>query len=132
MSAAFADPAAAPSNAADATTRLTRALCLAALIALILLGLAWELGLAPTGRGTLALKVLPLAFTVLGVWRCRMRTYRVLSLLVWLYVAEGLVRAFTEKGLSAGLAVAETVLALLLFAGCVWHVRWRLRRVDPS
>ena len=30
------------------------------LLALIVLGLAWELWLAPTGRGTLALKVLPL------------------------------------------------------------------------
>jgi uncharacterized membrane protein len=45
---------------------------------------------------------------------------------VWLYVAEGLVRAGSERGVSVALAVAQTVLAILLFAICVLHVRWRL------
>ena len=38
----------------------TRALAVGATLALIALGLAWELWLAPTGSGTLAIKVLPL------------------------------------------------------------------------
>ena len=61
----------------------TRIAALASLIALIVLGLAWELWLAPTGRGTLALKVLPLALPIAGLLRYRMFTYRWLSLLVW-------------------------------------------------
>lgn len=113
---------------ADAVTRATRALTLATLAALIGLGLAWELWLAPTGSGTLAIKVLPLLPALAGVWRHRMYTYRWLSLLVWLYFTEGVVRATTETGVSAALAAAEIVLSLLLFALCALHVRWRLRQ----
>lgn len=119
------DPARRP---ADATTRLTRTLALGALLGLVALGLAWELWLAPTGRGTLAIKVLPLLFFVAGVWRLRMRSYRALSLLVWVYFAEGVMRAGTERGVSAMLAAAEIALSLLLFVACAWHVRWRLRK----
>lgn len=117
---------------ADAVTRLSRALALTGVIGLIGLGLAWELWLAPTGRGTLALKVLPLVPALAGLWRFRMRTYRWLSLLVWLYFAEGMVRATSERGLSAALATVEVVLSLLLFAACALHVRWRLRRAATA
>ena len=108
--------------------RLTRATALASLIGLIALGLAWELWLAPTGRGTLAVKVLPLLFFVGGLLRNRLYTYRALSLLVWLYFAEGVVRAATDHGLSARLAGLEVVLCLLLFGACALHVRLTLRK----
>jgi uncharacterized membrane protein len=114
------------SRPADAMTRLSRSLGLVSLVGLIVLGLAWELWLAPTGRGTLALKVAPLAFGLVGLWRYRMVTYRWLSLLVWVYVTEGLLRASTEHGVSVLLALTEIVLALTLFAACALHVRWRL------
>lgn len=117
------------SNPPDATIRLSRTLALAAVLALIVLGLAWELWLAPTGTGTLALKVLPLAFVLPGLWRLRMQTYRVLSLLVWLYVAEGLVRATSAEAMPVPvLAVIELVLSLVAFGACVLQVRWRLRK----
>ena len=111
----------------DTTTQATRALALTALVALMALGLAWELWLAPTGSGTLALKVLPLAGGVVGVWRYRLYTYRWLSIVVWLYFTEGVVRARTDRGLSAGLAGLEVALSLALFVACAWQVRWRLR-----
>jgi uncharacterized membrane protein len=95
---------------------------------LVLLGLAWELWLAPTGRGTLALKVLPLAAALPGLARRRLYTYRWASLLLWLYVAEGAVRAASEAGLAAALAAAQVALSLGLFTACVAHVRTRLRR----
>jgi uncharacterized membrane protein len=98
-------------------------LALGAVIALIGLGLWWELAAAPTGRGTLAVKVLPLMLALPGLWRGRVSTVRWLSLLVWLYVAEGLVRASTESGLARPLAVAEVLLALLIFVACVWRVK---------
>ena len=107
--------------------RRSRALAVAAAVALIVLGLAWELWLAPTGRGTLALKVLPLAAALPGLLRLRLYTYRWTSLVVWLYAAEGATRAASEHGLSASLAGAEVVLALVLFAACGLHVRARLR-----
>ncbi|MEO8311948.1 MAG: DUF2069 domain-containing protein [Caldimonas sp.] len=114
-------------RAPTAAVRRTRALAVASTIALIALGLAWELWLAPTGRGTLAIKVLPLLVPLPGLLRMRLYTYRWLSLLVWLYAAEGAVRASSEHGLSATLAALEVVLALVLFAACCLHIRARLR-----
>jgi uncharacterized membrane protein len=117
----------APRNEPDGVVRATRVVALAALGALIALGLAWELWLAPTGRGTLALKVLPLLPCVAGLLRHRMYTFRWLSLLVWLYFLEGVVRATSEKGLGAALALAEVGLSVLLFAVAGVYIRWRLR-----
>jgi uncharacterized membrane protein len=121
-------PAHAAARTADSVVVSSRAWALGSLGALIVLGMAWELWLAPTGSGTLALKVLPLVFAVPGVLRHRMATHRWLSLLVWLYVLEGLVRATSEGGLSQGLAVLEVVFALALFAASSVHIRWRLRQ----
>ena len=114
-------------NAPDAVVRRSRAAALAGLIGLIVLGLAWELWLAPTGSGTLAIKVLPLVLCLVGLWRHRMVTFRWLSLLLWLYVLEGLVRATTERGLSQALALIEIVLCLWLFSASTLYIRWRLR-----
>jgi uncharacterized membrane protein len=105
----------------------SRAAAVVATLALIALGLAWELWLAPTGHRTLAIKVLPLAFGLSGLCRNRLYTYRWMSLLVWLYVGEGLVRATSERNPGAGLAAAEVVLGLVLFVACGAHVRARLR-----
>jgi uncharacterized membrane protein len=109
------------------TVAWTRGLALASLLGLIVLGLVWELWLAPTGRGTLALKVLPLLPALAGVLRRRLYTYRWLSLLVWLYFTEGVVRATSDHGASVALAWLEVLLCLLLFAACAAHVRMRLR-----
>jgi uncharacterized membrane protein len=117
------DDAAAPT----AAVRATRTVALAATVLLIGLGLAWELWLAPTGRGTLAIKVVPLLLPLAGLWRLRLYTYRWTSLGVWLYVAEGATRAGSERGLSAALATLEVVVALILFAACCVHIRARLR-----
>jgi len=113
--------------APTAAVRRTRALAVASTLALIALGLAWELWLAPTGRGTLAVKVLPLFLPLPGLLRLRLYTYRWVSLGVWLYVAEGAVRAGSDHGVSATLAVIEVVLALVLFTACCLHIRARLR-----
>jgi uncharacterized membrane protein len=78
--------------------------------------------------GTLAIKVLPLVLCVGGLLRHRMYTYRWLSLLIWLYFMEGVVRAYTESGIGAMLAWGEIVLSLLIFGICGVHVRWRLKQ----
>ena len=116
------------STAPDRVLLRTRAAALTSLLALIALGLAWELWLAPTGNRTWALKVVPLAFAVVGLLQFRMVTHRWLSLLVWVYVTEGLVRGVTERGLSMTLAWLQVLLCLVLFAACGAHVRWRLRK----
>ena len=132
MSDLVRDPLPDAAAAAPASVRKTRWVAVASLVALIALGLAWELWLAPTGRGTLALKVVPLLFPLAGLLRYRMYTYRWLSLLVWLYFAEGAVRATSERGTGALLATIEIVLCLVLFAACAAHVRWRLRAAKAS
>ena len=119
---------------ASPTLKRIQALALGSLLALIALGLAWELWLAPLrpGGSWWAIKVLPLALPVAGLLKHRMYTYRWLSLLVWLYITEGLVRATSDTGLSAWLAMAQVLLCLLLFAACSLHVRLRLKAAKAA
>lgn len=127
------DPNAAPPIAPlPASIAWTRAAAIGSVIALIVLGLAWELWLAPTGNRTLALKVLPLLLPLAGLLRNRMYTYRWLSLMVWLYFTEGVVRATSDRGAGVWLGAIEVVLCLLLFAACAAHVRWRLRNAKEA
>ena len=107
----------------------TRRIAVASLTGLIVLGLAWELWLAPVRPGgtLLALKVLPLCFPLTGLLKNRMYTYRGLSLLIWLYFTEGVVRAWGDAAPSNYLALIEVVLCLALFAACALHVRLRLK-----
>lgn len=121
-----------PLETPDAVVRWTRIAAVASLVALIVLGLAWELWLAPTGQRTLALKVLPLALPLAGLLKRRLYTYRWMSLLVWLYFAEGAVRATSERGPGAALAVVEMVLCAVLFTACAVQVRWRLARAKEA
>ena len=125
-------PASAPAPAPPIVA-ITRAVAVACVLALIVLGLTWELWLAPVRSGGtwLALKVLPLCFPIAGLLRNRMYTYRWVSLLVWLYFTEGVVRAASDRGPGRWLAAIEVVLCLLLFAACVVHVRARLRKATP-
>ncbi|GAB3488432.1 hypothetical protein GCM10027399_03180 [Curvibacter fontanus] len=114
---------------APSPVRLSRSLAVASLLGLILLGLAWELWLAPLrpGGSWLALKVLPLCLPLAGLLKNRMYTYRWLSLLLWLYFTEGVVRATSESAPGAWLAALEVLLSLALFAACVMHIRLRLK-----
>ena len=121
-----------PTAPLPAAVTRTRALAVGCTLALIALGLVWELWLAPTGRGTLALKVVPLALAISGLLKLRLSTYRWLSLLVWLYVAEAAVRASTDRGASAWLAMVQLALCLGLFTACAMHVRARLRSLHPA
>lgn len=119
----------APDPIAPAHARLSRSLAVGSLLALIVLGLAWELWLAPLrpGGSWLALKVLPLCLPLAGLLKHRMYTYRWLSLLLWLYFTEGVVRATSEPAPGAWLALLQVLLSLLLFAACVLHIRLRQR-----
>jgi uncharacterized membrane protein len=117
--------------------RATRAAAVAALLALIALDLAWELWLAPTGGRWLAVKVLPLLIPLSGLLRYRLYTYRWVSLVVWLYFTEGIVRATGVPGGADGgptvlLAWTQVLLCTLLFTACTAHVRWRLKHPAPA
>ena len=106
-----------------------RALATASLLALIVLGLAWELWLAPLrpGGSWWAIKVLPLCLALPGVLKLRMYTYRWLSLAVWLYFTEACVRGWSDRWPSNALAMGEGTLCLALFVACGLHVRLRFK-----
>jgi len=109
--------------------RLSRALAVSSLIGLILLSLLWELWLAPLrpGGSWLVLKALPLCIPLAGLLKNRMYTYRWVSLVVWLYFAEGVIRLQGDSWPSNACAAVEIVLCLMLFTATALHVRWRLR-----
>jgi uncharacterized membrane protein len=71
----------------------------------------------------LALKALPLLLPLFGILRGERYTHQWTSMLALAYVAEGLVRAVSDQGLSQALAMVETTLAMVLFAGCLGHAR---------
>jgi uncharacterized membrane protein len=95
------------------------------LIGLLFLCLAWELWLAPLrpGGSMLALKALPLLFPLFGILRGKRYTHQWTSLLAWPTSPKALVRAASDQGQARTLAMAETALATLLFAGCLGHAR---------
>ncbi len=84
-----------------------------ALVALIVLALAWECWLAPLrpGGSAFVLKALPLACALPGVWRRKLYTLQWASMLVLLYMAEGIVRGMTDAAVSARLGWIEATLA---------------------
>lgn len=134
-SAASAAPASSGSLASPALVVTTagvhhsRRIAVVSLLLLIVLCLAWELFLAPVrpGGSWLALKALPLCIPLAGLLKNRMYTYRWLSLMVWLYVTEGCVRAWSDRPPGNFLALLEVILCLVLFTACTAHIRLRLR-----
>jgi uncharacterized membrane protein len=112
----------------------TRRMAVMSLLGLIVLGVTWELWFAPLRPGgtLLALKVLPLCLPLTGLLKNRMYTYRWLSLLIWLYFTEGVVRAWSDNAPSNYLAMLEVVLCVLLFTACALHVRLRLKHAKEQ
>lgn len=102
-----------------------QAAAVAALLALIALSLAWEIRLAPLrpGGSWLMLKAVPLLLPLRGVLAGRRRTFQWASMFILAYLAEGVVRAASDRGLSAWLAGAEAALACVFFACAVAYAR---------
>lgn len=98
---------------------------IATLLALIALSIAWEGMIAPLrpGGSWLILKVLPLLLPLFGVLRGTRYTYQWASMLIWLYLSEGIVRAWSDRPPASGLAVAETALAGGFFVAAIFYAR---------
>ena len=97
----------------------------AALVALIVLCLAWELWLAPLrpGGSLMALKALPLALPLGGIFFGKRYTFQWSSLLILAYFAEGVTRGWSDSGLSRQLALLEAALSIVFFAAVVGYAR---------
>jgi uncharacterized membrane protein len=105
--------------------RALRLTATASLLLLLALCLAWELWLAPLrpGGSLIALKALPLLLPFWGILEGRRYTYQWSSLLILAYFAEGVTRAWADRGLSQTLALIELLLSLAFFSAAVLYAR---------
>jgi uncharacterized membrane protein len=114
----------------SSTTRWCQRITLAAFAAMALLALLWELWWAPLrpGGSLLALKALPLLIALPFLARGHLRAYQWWSMLLMLYLCEGLVRMVSDPS-SAGrwLGGLEAALATLAFVTVVTYVRMASR-----
>jgi len=108
----------------DSGARARRAFA-ALLAALLLLQILWEVILAPIRPGAfwLALKALPLALFWPGVVLERRRAVQWSLLLLPWYVAEGVVRAWSEHGRAALCAATSALLAACALGAGLWWMR---------
>lgn len=95
------------------------------LIALILLCLLWETTLAPLrpDGSLLVLKTVPLLIPLFGILSGLRYTYQWASMLILLYFTEGVVRAWSDSGLSATLAMVEVILSLVFFFSSIYYAK---------
>jgi len=96
------------------------------LLCLFVLCLLWEIWLAPLRPGgtLLFLKALPLAFAFRGVSRGSLYTIQWASMLVLLYLMEGVVRVMSDPpGPSIGMAWLEIILSSIFFFSALFYVR---------
>ena len=110
----------------NANARICHYLAISSLIGLIALSIAWEVFLAPLrpGGSWLILKALPLLLPLFGILRGKRYTYQWASMFVLLYFTEGAVRAWSDRGLSATLGLAEAALSLVFFFAAICFARF--------
>ncbi|MBT8549981.1 DUF2069 domain-containing protein [Polynucleobacter paneuropaeus] len=99
-------------------------LALAAFIDLFILCVCWEWFLYPLRpEGSwLILKALPLLLPMRGIWKGNVYTMQWASMLILLYITEGLVR-ISESGWNFYLAILETVLATIAFVCLLMYLK---------
>jgi uncharacterized membrane protein len=114
-----------PASADFGRIRIAHLTACLSLIALIALSLAWELWVAPLRPGGtwLALKALPLLLPLFGILHGRRYAYQWSTLLIQLYLLEGLARATSDNGMMRWLAVAEVALAVIFFVAALSYAR---------
>ncbi len=106
-------------------TRFFYAAASISLIALIVLCVAWEAVLAPLrpGGSWLILKVLPLLLPLFGILRGKRYTYQWASMFVLIYFTEGVVRSWSDSGLTQLLALLEVILTIVFFLAVIFYAK---------
>ncbi|MGP1717836.1 MAG: DUF2069 domain-containing protein [Methylophilus sp.] len=104
------------------------------LLGLILLCLGWEIFWSPlrSGGSLLFLKTLPLLAPLFGILRGKRYTYQWAGMLILLYFTEGVVRAWSESGVTRALAWTEIVLSLVFFASVVAYAKYTGKRYQVA
>ena len=87
-------------------------LATAAFVDLFILCVSWEWFISPLrpGGSWLILKGVPLLFAIPGLWKGKVYTMQWASMLILLYITEGLVRIL-ESDVNFWMALLETILA---------------------
>lgn len=88
----------------------------AAFVDLFILCVSWEWFISPLrpGGSWLILKGVPLLFAIPGLWKGKIYTMQWASMLILIYITEGLVRIL-ETGANFWLAALETALGTIAF-----------------
>lgn len=95
---------------------------------MVLYGLAWESFIDPVRDGSwLWLKVIPLAAAMPGLALGKIYTFQWMSLLIWLYLCEALVRIASPSVSERWLALGWLILGLAL-CGAILLAMQRLKR----
>jgi len=87
-------------------------------------------GPSSSGRYFASLKGSSTVYSACWSFKNRMYTYRWVSLFIWLYFTEGVVRAWGDAAPSCYFAFAEVVLCVVLFIACALHVRLRFQSLQ--
>ena len=100
-------------------------LSVASLVGLLALCVLWELVLAPLrpGGSWMVIKALPLLAPMAGTLRRNIYTMQWASMMILLYFTEGVVRAWSERGLSQALAGVEIALSTIYFFCAIFFLR---------
>lgn len=116
---------AADSSDDSSTAELLHRLAVASLIGLLVLCVLWEFVLAPLrpGGSWMVIKALPLLLPLSGTIRRNIYTMQWASMMILLYFTEGVVRAWSERGMSQLLASLEILFATAFFFCAIFFLR---------
>ena len=96
----------------------------AAFVDLFILCIAWEWFISPLrpGGSWLILKAIPLLFAIPGLWKGNVYTMHWASMLILLYITEGLVRIL-ETGANFWMAALETTIGTVAFICLLMYLK---------
>jgi uncharacterized membrane protein len=108
-----------------ATAHRCNLIAIVSLLSLITLCIVWELWIAPLrpGGSLLVLKALPLLTPLFGLLHARRYTHQWSTLLIQLYLLEGLTRATSDAGMMRWMALIEVALAAIFLVATVCFAR---------
>jgi len=95
------------------------------LIGLIFLNLFWEIFFNPLdGNGSwMVVKSLILLIPLPGVLKKNRYTYQWSSMFIWLFIMEGIVRFYSEYGVSSNMAALQISLGFLFFFSSIFFCK---------
>ena len=95
------------------------------LIGLIFLNLFWEIFYNPldSNGSWMVVKSLILLIPLPGILKKNRYTFQWSSMFIWLFIMEGIVRFYSELGMSKDMAAYQTFLGILFFLSSIFFCR---------